>query len=121
MCRTPSPVDVESIAVMVPTGDDDHVVLFDGVYQAMFIVDASGPESREFAFERLGFADAFERQSQDVLEDLIDSLRKLAIVLHEPLIIVPRRRCEREVHGRLTWGSVREWSPGRRRLPRSNA
>src|SRR3954453_19717309 len=52
----------------------------------MLVVDAPRPVSREFPLERFRFADSVERRPQNVLDDLIDSLRQLSIVPHEPLM-----------------------------------
>jgi hypothetical protein len=50
---------------VVPTRGDDHPLVdgrfaLDRVHQAMLTSDATGPETREVALERLGLAEALE-------------------------------------------------------------
>src|SRR5437879_5236509 len=86
---------------MVSAGDEDQRIALHGINQAMLVVDASRPIPRQIPLERLRFADSFKRRSQNVLDELVDSLGQLAIMLHEPLIIVPGGRSESQVHAGL--------------------
>jgi hypothetical protein len=51
---------------MVTACNDYHIVGLRGVNQAMFVVDPPRPIAGEIAFERFGFADAFERASKNI-------------------------------------------------------
>ena len=46
---------------MVAAGQDPDFVFFDLIDQAVFLINAPGPASGKFVFERLGFAGAAER------------------------------------------------------------
>src|SRR5712691_6985266 len=86
---------------MVAARDDDRLVRPDGVDQTMFIVDTPRPVASEVTPERFRLTDASKRCSQNVLDQLIDSLDQSAVMFLEPLVIAPAGWREGEIHSVL--------------------
>jgi len=74
---------------MITALRDDQTDILDGVYKSMFIINASAPESAPAVFQRLRFADARERISQDVFNQRIDAFQNLLVVALPVEIILP--------------------------------
>src|SRR6516164_8415602 len=89
---------VGSITVMIPAGDDDHVVGLHFVDQSMLVVDSSGPTAGEAPLERFGFADSVKRRAKNIVDKLIDSLEQLTVILLKPQIIVPGGWRKGQIH-----------------------
>ena len=65
-------VEASLIAVMIAARDDDHILAFDGVDDAMLVIDPAGPISGEVAFERFRFTNPCKwRATNVVAENLI--------------------------------------------------
>lgn len=53
----------------------------DQINEAMFLGDASGPETGGEMFEGFGFADAFKRVAEDRFHDFQDAQGRLALCI----------------------------------------
>src|SRR5262245_9162951 len=75
---------MRSSVVVVTAGEDANVGLGDLVHQAVLLVDASGPATREFVLEGLRLADAAERIGLCLQDDSQNAQGFLAVFLHPP-------------------------------------
>ena len=78
-----------STLVMVAAGNDNDIVRFDRVNQAMLAVDAPRPRPGQITPERFGFADPLERRSQNLPNQEVDAPDQFAVMLLKPLIVAP--------------------------------
>lgn len=81
LCPSPDGSGLATSLVVVAALRDLHCVVHDPVCEAVFLVDASRPESRPIAAELLRFADALVAVASDVLDQSVHSFEHLAISL----------------------------------------
>ena len=86
---------------MVAARDDDHVVCPGHIDQSMLVVNSSGPTPSQIPFERFGLADTVKWLAEYFLNQLVDSLAEFAVMVLKPLIILPCRRSESQIHSGL--------------------
>ena len=70
---------------MVAAGNDNDIVRFDRVNQAMLAVDAPRPRPGQITLERFGFADPLERRSQNLPNQEVDARDQFAVMLPETI------------------------------------
>ena len=70
---------------MVSGLQDDQVISVNDVHQSVLFIDSARPRPGEVLAQSLGFADAFERTWEDVIEQPVDSFQ------HDPVLGGPVR------------------------------
>ena len=83
---------------MVPSGDDDDLILFHGVDQPMLVGDATGPVAGELVLEGFGFADAGGRGAVHIGKQLVDALHRRPVGGDPVLVVVPAGIRESDYH-----------------------
>src|SRR6478609_567035 len=90
---------VAHLSLVVESGlQDDQVVVIDQVDQPVLFGDSTRPGVGEHVLERFGFADAFCRIAQCIVDESVDPFEDLPVGLEPMLIVVPAVRCEHEPH-----------------------
>lgn len=75
---------------MVSRLSDENGIALHFVDEAMFVIDSSGPVSAQCVTQRLGFSGSFKRGTDNLLDELIDSLKQFPIRLLPLEIVFPR-------------------------------
>ena len=83
--------------MVVPGLQNDNVRIRDEIDEAIGLVDAPRPGSRQNVLERLGLADSCERISQHIQNEDVDALQSLPILPLPIDVVLPPIYVERKL------------------------
>jgi hypothetical protein len=77
---------------------DDDVIVFNEVYESVFLVDSTRPTARQHVSKRFGLSDPFEWRAHRFVEKAIDALKHCIVVGLPIEIVLPPEGGEYEAH-----------------------